>query len=207
MATTIIFDSLIKALEKFVQITLINQESKQRIFNEIIDPLYEDLEMVIGQYFNLYNTIYKYANEGVVDEAEYKKQAKDILNIRSGYLDKRRDITALTEAILESNLDESYKVFASKTNNFFFMQSESETPELVFESKIDKSDPEELAKKMKEYASSKGFNADSLFYVSKNSPERAERLARHIRSKTHKAHRDWIRIKRSYAKLKIESIS
>lgn len=99
-------DSLLKVIEKGIDLVNTRQNNNKQYFEFIVKPLFVDVEKVAGEYFNLFSI------HGITPEAaEY---------IRRGYIQTRIKITELARKYQSESSDPDLIEFFNSISDFFY---------------------------------------------------------------------------------------
>lgn len=99
-------DSLLKVIEKGIDLVNTKQNNNKQYFEFIVKPLFVDVEKVAGEYFNLFS-IYGIAPEAAED-------------IRRGYIQTRIKITELARKYQSESSDPDLIEFFNSISEFFY---------------------------------------------------------------------------------------
>ena len=173
---------LLKAIDKAIQLFTVRVESKRRVFKEIVEPLFRDLEPVVENYFLIFNgsiEVVKAAKPGELQEAVAKIKA-----LREQMLVARVKVQQLADTIASTSKDKQLLEFSNRVLALFYCTRHSSSKasrSTVFVELLD-----DLL--VSDLGLVKGHLVDSI-----------------QRTKDEIAHA-WLRVSQTYAGLRLESV-
>lgn len=99
-------DSLLKVIEKSIELVNTRQNNNKQYFEFMVKPLFAEVEKVASEYFNLFSI------QGITPEA-----AEDI---RRGYIQSRIKVTELAKKYQSESNDPDLIEFFNSISDFFY---------------------------------------------------------------------------------------
>ncbi len=120
-------DNLLSLLDRIVQFGKFRVEGRRRQFKEIVEPLFNELQPLVDDYFVLFRDSYELVQNSPANELQ--SAVEKIRANREKLLRARTQVVGFAKAIKEESKDQRLVSFAERVVTFFYMTSHIEKPE------------------------------------------------------------------------------
>lgn len=111
-------DLLLKAVDKAIQLLTFRTESRRRVFKELVEPLFRDLEPVVEDYFSLFSKSIEEVK--AAKNSEVHLAVRNIRELREQMLVARIKVQQLAETINKTSNDPRLADFATRILAIFY---------------------------------------------------------------------------------------
>lgn len=177
-------DTFLKLIEKVIDLVKLEKLTKEQFFEKIITPLFNELQLVVDDYFKLFFKARDLVNSN--SEKDFKYSVEEIKKAREHLLIHRIKVREMAESLQVYYNDKRLNGFANNIQKFFFSTNV---------------DSEEQMK------SSKALKLVELCsYIMQEDISR-EHLKSYINSTLKNLETCWISIAQSYASIRVYYLS
>ena len=119
-------DNLLGLIDRLIQLGKFRVEGRRRQFKEIVEPLFNELQPLVDDYFVLFRSSFDLVQKSPAHELQ--SAVEDIKANREKLLRARTQVVGLAKAIKEESKDQRLIDFAERIVNFFYMTLHEEKP-------------------------------------------------------------------------------
>jgi hypothetical protein len=106
----------LKLIDQLIEIVNIRQKQKKELFYEVVEPLFNQLQPIVDDYFSLFRQA-----RSLIDDPKIPGEgAKELRKRREEMLRIRLQVRQLAVAIFENVSEKSIVEFAQNVDRFFF---------------------------------------------------------------------------------------
>lgn len=111
----------LKLIDKVISLVKAREENKVKLFNEVVQPLYEEFEKLVAQYFSFFRSTLQ-----SIGDKELEIIVQDLRKQRDEYVQARIKIVSMSEAIKVDIGNSDILEFCNALKSFFFVSKENE---------------------------------------------------------------------------------
>lgn len=114
-------ETFLKLIDKIISLVKTREENKAKLFKEVVQPLYEEFEKLVVQYFSFFRSTLNAINDTELDVI-----VKDLKKQRDEYIQARIKIVSMSEAIKEDLGNTDILEFCNALKEFFFVSKDNQ---------------------------------------------------------------------------------
>ena len=176
-------DTFLKLVDRVIALVKERQQTKAQVFEEIVEPLFVELQPVVDDYFKLF----RHAKDAVENsqKSNLSSAVIGIKNAREAMLLNRIKVREMAATIGEHDIDKRVKDFADKVESFFYRT---------------------ITEKSKDKRSYATELIDICDYVLREDMNKAD-LIQFISTALRKMEETWVAIAQSYASARVHCLN